>query len=189
MIVKDYNIELYFKGIDSHPFTGVRELGEEAIVICKGKGMPDSYFSSGSMLGKNREEYYNNLEEWGLTPEKEYTIIKIEGHGDVFDVCVKENDNGEEEWYMSMFFELKETKTINVKKEKIKIDKNIKCCPYCGSEEYYIKQSFKGTCNYHIRFDGDEADNTDMHSNSEYTNTSKYAWCNECNKRLFELDE
>ena len=34
------------------------------------------------------------------------------------------------------------------------IDKNIKCCPYCCGEEYFIKQSFKGTCEYIVRFDG-----------------------------------
>lgn len=108
MIIKTYNIKQYFEeGLDKNPFTGVNELGEETKVICKGKSMSDSCFSSSSMLGSSREEYYNNLKEMGLTPGREYTIIKIEGYGDVFDVCVKENDNGEEEWYMSMFFELK----------------------------------------------------------------------------------
>lgn len=70
-------------------------------------------------------------------------------------------------------------------------DKNIKCCPYCGSEEYYIKQSFKGTCNYVIRFDGKEIDdeNSDMHENTTYRNVSKYAWCYGCGKRLFKLED
>lgn len=69
------------------------------------------------------------------------------------------------------------------------ISKHIKCCPYCGGEEYYIKQSYKGTCKYNIRFDGKEAENGDMYENTEYINTSKYAWCNECNKRLFKLED
>ncbi|EDT74783.1 hypothetical protein [Clostridium butyricum] len=69
------------------------------------------------------------------------------------------------------------------------IDSNIKCCPYCSSEEYYIKQSFKGTCEYIVRFDGKEADNGHMHGNTEYKNTSKYAWCRECGKRLFKLED
>lgn len=69
------------------------------------------------------------------------------------------------------------------------ISKHIKSCPYCGNEEYYIKQSYKGTCKYNLRFDGKEAENGDMHEYTEYTNTSKYAWCNECNKRLFKLEE
>lgn len=36
------------------------------------------------------------------------------------------------------------------------IDKNIKECPNCGSEEYYIKQSYKGKNNFFMRFDGSE---------------------------------
>lgn len=69
------------------------------------------------------------------------------------------------------------------------IAKNIKVCPYCGSEEYYIKQSFKGTCNYKIRFDGEETENGSMHGNADYKNLSKYAWCNNCHKKLFMVNE
>lgn len=68
------------------------------------------------------------------------------------------------------------------------IDKNIKACPYCGSQEYYIKQRFSGVCNYYMRFDGKETENGGLHSNADYKCTSKYAWCRECNKRLFKLD-
>ncbi|WP_026884287.1 hypothetical protein [Clostridium akagii] len=71
----------------------------------------------------------------------------------------------------------------------MKIDKNIKCCPYCGSEEYYIKQSYTGTCNYNIRFDGKVAENGEMWEEAQFKNTSKYAWCNECDKKLFKIDE
>ena len=70
----------------------------------------------------------------------------------------------------------------------MKISANITCCPYCGSEEYYIKQSFKGTCNYYMRFDGKEADNGEMWENSSIKNTSKYARCSNCNKRLFKIE-
>jgi hypothetical protein len=190
MTIITYNIEDFFKnGLDRRPFTGIRELGEKTNVICKGKNMSDSWFSPSSMLGTSREIYYSNLKEWGLTPEKEYTIIRIEGHGDVFDVCIKENDTGTEQWYMSMFFEIKNRdKSNNVSAKKV-IDKNIKKCPSCGSEEYYIKQSFTGTCNFRLRFDGKETDNGDMHDNTQYKNTSKYAYCNDCNKKLFELEE
>lgn len=71
----------------------------------------------------------------------------------------------------------------------MKIDNSIKSCPYCGSEEYYIRQSFKGTCNYYIRFDGKETDNGSMYENSSYKNISKYAWCSKCGKRLFKLED
>ena len=76
-----------------------------------------------------------------------------------------------------------------VKKLPKVISKHIKCCPYCCSEEYYIKQSFKGTCDYHMRFDGEETENGEMHANATYKNISKYAWCSECNKRLFKIEE
>jgi hypothetical protein len=62
-------------------------------------------------------------------------------------------------------------------------------CPHCGSDEYYVKQSFHGTCNYYTRFDGEESDNSEMHSNTVYKYTSKYAWCSKCHKKLFELDK
>lgn len=69
------------------------------------------------------------------------------------------------------------------------ISKDIKCCPYCGSEEYYIKQRYKGVCNYNMRFDGKEAENGGMWEDASFINTSKYAWCSECNKRLFKIED
>lgn len=69
------------------------------------------------------------------------------------------------------------------------ISKHIKSCPYCGSEEYIIKQHYFGDGEYYLRFDGKEADNSEFHANAEYRNTSKYAWCAECRKRLFKLEE
>lgn len=65
----------------------------------------------------------------------------------------------------------------------------MQCCPYCGSEIYYIKQSFKGVCEYFMRFDGETADNESMYDNSGWKNRSKYAWCAKCHKRLFKLEE
>ena len=94
------------------------------------------------------------------------------------------------------FLQLIETSKRKSKKARINdvykrlksIDKNIKECPYCGSEEYYIKQSFTGTCNFRIRFDGKQTDNGDMHDNTLYKNTSKFVYCNDCNKKLFEIE-
>ena len=71
----------------------------------------------------------------------------------------------------------------------MKTDKNIKKCPYCGCEEYYRKESYKGTCEFRVRFDGKEADNSDMYDNAEEKLISKYAWCAKCHKRLFKLEE
>lgn len=70
----------------------------------------------------------------------------------------------------------------------MEINKNIECCPYCGNESYYIKQSIKGTCDFYVRFDGEEAENGHIHDNLEYTNIVKYARCGKCDKRLFKLE-
>ncbi len=70
----------------------------------------------------------------------------------------------------------------------MKIDINITECPYCGHDEYYIKQYHSGYGNYYFRYDGEEAENGDMHNYLSSRNTSKYAWCGNCDKRLFKLE-
>lgn len=71
----------------------------------------------------------------------------------------------------------------------MKIDRNIKECPYCGSEEYYQKESYKGFREFRMRFDGEEADNSDMWDGAVEKLISKYAWCCECHRRLFKLED
>ena len=64
-------------------------------------------------------------------------------------------------------------------------------CPYCGNEEFFIKQSFKGTCNFNMRFDMDNenVENGDMYDNVSFETIGKYAYCNNCFKRLFKIGE
>jgi hypothetical protein len=93
--------------IDCMPFTGERKI-EPTKVICRGKNINDNWFSPTSMLGTSREIYYNNLQKWGLTPEKEYIAIALKGYGDVFDITIKENDKNQEETYMKLFFDIPE---------------------------------------------------------------------------------
>ena len=64
-------------------------------------------------------------------------------------------------------------------------------CPYCGSEEFFVKQSITGTCEYNMRFD---MNNRDVYNGELYEGTvtkliGKYAYCNRCFKRLFPLSE
>lgn len=40
---------------------------------------------------------------------------------------------------------------------------NLKCCPYCGGEEYYTKDHVKGIATTRYRFDGEFCDNGDMY--------------------------
>ena len=73
---------------------------------------------------------------------------------------------------------------------KIKYEPNM-TCPYCGNEEFYVKQSFKGTCDYNMRFDRNNGnvENGEMWQNAEMKDISKYAYCNGCNKRLFNMED
>lgn len=57
------------------------------------------------------------------------------------------------------------------------------CCPFCGNEEFYTKQQFRGGCWYNERFDGNEADNTEMYDGLLSYGGDK-AYCNNCNKYL-----
>lgn len=79
---------------------------------------------------------------------------------------------------------------INIAK-KIHYTKEMKECPYCGDDEFYIRQSFSGTCNYYMRFDMNNTDveNSEMHQNATYKDLTKYAYCSNCDKRLFLIEE
>lgn len=66
---------------------------------------------------------------------------------------------------------------------------DLKECPYCGGEEFYILQSYSGTCYYRVRFDGEEADNGDMYDSATHNSLRKYAYCCDCDKRLFPIEE
>ena len=60
-------------------------------------------------------------------------------------------------------------------------------CPYCGSEEFYTKQKVSGKVTYIQRFDGEDADNGEMYDMIRHKTVGKYAYCLECNKRLFKV--
>ena len=67
------------------------------------------------------------------------------------------------------------------------IREHLSCCPYCGSEEYYTVQNASGKVFYRERFDGEEAENGAMYEGLRYKQAGKYAYCCDCNKRLFKL--
>lgn len=63
----------------------------------------------------------------------------------------------------------------------------IKECPHCGSnDEFYIKVYVTGSTNYNIKFDGSEADNSEHYDHLQHKE-SKFAYCKECDKRLFRI--
>jgi aromatic ring hydroxylase len=68
------------------------------------------------------------------------------------------------------------------------INNNIQECPYCGSEEYYTKERYKGECETNHRFDGRITENGAMYDCAEHSYKSKYAWCRNCDRRLFKIE-
>lgn len=57
-------------------------------------------------------------------------------------------------------------------------------CPFCGYDEFYSTEYVYGTTRYAERFDGEEADNTELY---DYLNTKNYSgrcYCRSCNKYL-----
>ena len=74
--------------------------------------------------------------------------------------------------------------------QEIHYTKDMKCCPYCGYEEFYIKQSYSGKCDYNMRFDGDtDVENGSMWDNATMKDINKYVRCGNCEKKLFPIDE
>lgn len=64
----------------------------------------------------------------------------------------------------------------------------IKKCPHCGcDDEFYIKTRMYGRTNYYYKYDGEFTDNSTMHDDLTYRE-SKYVYCGDCDKRLFEVD-
>lgn len=69
-------------------------------------------------------------------------------------------------------------------------DYPIKECPHCGNDEFYVKQRVSGLIDYNYRLDGSlGAYNGEFLDNLNYKTISKYAYCNNCDKRLFKLTE
>lgn len=66
----------------------------------------------------------------------------------------------------------------------------LKKCPHCGNDEFYIKQKVSGVILYNYKLDGSNtAYNGEMYESSDlrYQTISKYAYCNNCDKRLFKI--
>lgn len=62
-------------------------------------------------------------------------------------------------------------------------------CPYCGYDEYYIKVHYSGTGICRLRFDGDLAENGDLYDCLKDTIVGKFAYCCNCDKRIFRIKD
>ncbi len=64
---------------------------------------------------------------------------------------------------------------------------DLKCCPFCGSEEFYVKQYAYGTMICRERFDG-EADNENLFEGLNYKYSGR-AYCLRCEKYLGNIEK
>lgn len=63
-------------------------------------------------------------------------------------------------------------------------------CPRCGCGTAYVKQKASGVLCFRFPLNDDtEDDNSELHENLSYKTITKYAYCLQCNKRLFEYKE
>lgn len=73
--------------------------------------------------------------------------------------------------------------------KKMHYSKTMKECPYCGHDEFYIKQSYSGESEFNYRFNGGETNNSEFFDGANIKDTTKYAYCKGCRKRLFLMKE
>lgn len=59
----------------------------------------------------------------------------------------------------------------------------LEACPFCGGMEYFERRCTHGSVTYFWRFDGKEADNTNMYANLVYSGGQR-VWCASCGKLL-----
>ncbi len=65
---------------------------------------------------------------------------------------------------------------------------DLKCCPFCDSEEFYVKQYAYGTIICRERFDGEEAHNEDLYDGLNYKYSGR-AYCLNCGKYLGSVEK
>lgn len=65
----------------------------------------------------------------------------------------------------------------------------IKKCPKCGETFFAVKQYIHGYGEYYVNLENCEIESTELHNSLVYKNTSKYAICVGCGKRLFKIDD
>ena len=70
----------------------------------------------------------------------------------------------------------------------MKIKNEVIACPHCGnSEEFYIHECLKGKIYPRYRFDGGEADNTDLWTHVR-SYPQKTAYCGICEKKIGTIE-
>jgi len=99
-------LEDFENEIDSHPFTGEKQL--DPAINVKLRDLPDNWFNETSLLGTSKELFYNALKDEGIDIGKTYKCIGIYGFGDIFDLIIEINANKTEHFLSSVFEQIKE---------------------------------------------------------------------------------
>lgn len=62
-------------------------------------------------------------------------------------------------------------------------------CPKCGNEtEFYVNQTYSGKGRFFFNMDGSEADNSEMHLNTDYKLSGKYIYCADCDAKVEKIE-
>jgi hypothetical protein len=64
----------------------------------------------------------------------------------------------------------------------------MQCCPYCGFYEFYVVTKMHGVGQTNHRFDGECADNSELHTCLNYKD-NKTAYCSQCYKKLGKFED
>lgn len=59
----------------------------------------------------------------------------------------------------------------------------MKECPFCGSDKYYLSEYYYGTFDFEHSFRGEECDNSGMYDGLQ-VRTNKRAYCKKCGNYL-----
>jgi len=60
---------------------------------------------------------------------------------------------------------------------------DLKCCPHCGHDEFFNKQTLTGKTEYYGRYDGEQVENGHVYDDIE-AKYSKYNYCSMRRKRV-----
>lgn len=63
----------------------------------------------------------------------------------------------------------------------------LKKCPFCGSDVFYSKTYVRGNLLYKYRFDGEEADNSELYDCLNNIRDTGKCYCFKCNEYLGDM--
>ena len=63
-------------------------------------------------------------------------------------------------------------------------------CKKCGNtKEFYMKEKYKGTCDFYFRTDKTKADNSEMYDYAQHSYRSKFIFCADCDSKVGKIED